>query len=259
MYATLFTLFVAGGCADPFADARKANTVEAWEQYLATNPSGSRKMEANSALEALLVAKANESKKVEDYDAVLKRFPTTRQKKKMQEGRANAAFTVAETTDTLDGWKAFLDQNDFADSGLKKKARGRVAVAEYKDKLGMTEPVTAQVNLAGDPKGPQDGWGFKTTVTNNGDKTIEYLNLEVQYLDAEGKKVGGASWPLVAQAGPGGMPVAEEAMKPFAPAESRNYEYTTGDVPEGWAQKARIVPIAIRFTDASKDEAKAEK
>lgn len=46
MYILIATLLM--GCADPFADAQKANTIEAWEQYLATKPDGANKMVARS-------------------------------------------------------------------------------------------------------------------------------------------------------------------------------------------------------------------
>lgn len=254
----LVLLFLLAGCADPYGDAQKVDTIEAWEGFLAGNPSGSEKLGAEKRLEELLVARAEQSKKVEDYDAVLKKFPKSRKTKEMQAGRANAAFAVAEAEGTADAWKAFLDENPTADTALKKKARNMVAVAEYKDKLAMTEPKVEEVNLAEDPKGPKDGWGFTTVVTNDGDKAVEYLNLEVQFLDAQGQKLKAFTYPLAAQAGPGGLPLPEEYTKPLEPGQSRTWTYTTGDVPEGWSKQVKVVPVAVRFVGTPAKEGASE-
>ncbi len=252
-YALVLSLLT--GCADPFGDAKKADTIEAWEQFLSTGPGGTDKMMAEKRLEDLLVKRAEESKKLEDYDGVLKRFPKSKKKKEMQAGRANAAFAIAEAEGTVEGWEKFLKKNDFADGALKKRAGSMLEVARYASSLAIAEPVVQQVNLADDPKGALDGWGVSTEVTNNADKTFDFLTLEVQFLDAQGKKVQAASYPLVGQAGPGGMSLEEQYKPPLAPGDKRAWRYTTGDVPEGWNQQVRVVPIAIRVAD---DAAKAE-
>jgi hypothetical protein len=252
MRTLLLALFLAA-CADPYADAEQAGTIEAWESYLATgNPSASQKLTAEQKLEALLVAKAEETKAIPDYDAVIKRYPKSKSIKKMKEGRATAAFNVAESENTVDAWKRFLDENDTADGALKKKARDRMAVAEYVDKLGISEVKAEQVNLAEDPKGPKDGWGFSAEITNNGDKTIEYLNMELQFLDAAGKKIGASTQPAVG-ANKGGMPTAETQLKPLAPGEKRAWAFSTGEVPDGWAEgkATKLTPAAIRFAGAA--------
>jgi hypothetical protein len=249
---TLILVLMLAACADPYGDAQKADTIEAWESFVATgNPSASQKLSAEQRLEELLVARAEETKKVEDYDAVLKRFPKSRQAKKMKEGRATAAFAAAEAANTAEAWKTFLDENDAADGALKKKARDRVAVAEYVDKLAIGEVKAEQINLAEDPKGPKDGWGFTAEITNNGDKTIEYLNMELQFLDASGKKLGAATQPAVGS-NKGGMPTAEAQLKALAPGEKRAWSYSTGEVPDGWAEgkATKLTPAAIRFAGA---------
>ncbi|MBM4369124.1 MAG: hypothetical protein FJ102_23120 [Deltaproteobacteria bacterium] len=243
MLPLLLTLLV--GCADPFGDAKKADTIEAWTTYLATEPSGTNKMRAEKRLEELLVKKAEESKAIPDYDAVLKRFPGSKKKKDMQAGRANAAFAVADTERTEAGWKKFIVENEFADAALKKRAKSMLTVAKYASALAMTEPVVEQVNLAEDPKGPKDGWGFSTEVANNSDKTFDYMVLELVFLDADGKKLKAATYPLVAGTGPGGMPIEEAYTKPLEPGAKRAWKYSTGEVPEGWSQKVSISPVSI--------------
>lgn len=247
MRTAILFLFLAA-CADPFGDAQKIDTIEAWESFLASGPGGSDKLKAEARIEQLLVDKALTSSKLEDYDGVLKRFPNTRQAKKVQEGRAAAHFKIAETEDTPEQWQKFLDENATADATMRKKATNRVAVAGYKDKLVIGDVKVEEVNLAEDPKGPKDGWGFTVEVQNAGDKTIDYLNLEVQLLGADGGKLVAKSYPLAGQTGPGGLPLPEEYTKPMAPNDKRVWSYSTGEVPEGWSKQARVVPVAIRFS-----------
>jgi hypothetical protein len=247
MRTFLLFLFLAA-CADPFADAKKVDTVEAWETYLGTDPSGSDRLNAESRLEELLVERANTSGKLEDYDAVLKRFPKTRQATKLKASRAAAAYALAETENTPAGWKKFNDENPEADATMRKKATNRVQVAAYQDKLVLGEIKVEEVNLAEDPRGPKDGWGFSVEVTNAGDKTLDYLNMEVQLLDASGGKLDAKSYPLVGTSGPGGMSLPEEYTKPLKPGDKRVWAYSSGEMPEGWSKQVKIVPVALRFS-----------
>jgi hypothetical protein len=243
MRTFLLFLFLAA-CADPFA----VDTVEAWETYLGTDPSGSDRLNAESRLEELLVERANTSGKLEDYDAVLKRFPKTRQATKLKASRAAAAYALAETENTPAGWKKFNDENPEADATMRKKATNRVQVAAYQDKLVLGEIKVEEVNLAEDPRGPKDGWGFSVEVTNAGDKTLDYLNMEVQLLDASGGKLDAKSYPLVGTSGPGGMSLPEEYTKPLKPGDKRVWAYSSGEMPEGWSKQVKIVPVALRFS-----------
>ncbi len=248
----LLPVLVMLGCADPYGDAKKADTIEAYEAFLATEPSGADKLMAESRLEELMVKRAEESHAIADYDAVLQRFASSRKAKQMQEGRSNAAFAVAEADGSVDAWKKFLAENDFADAALKKRAKTMVDVAEYTALVAIAEPVVAPVNLAGDAAGAKDGWGITAEITNNATVALEYANLELQFLDGEGKKLKAVSWPIAAQAGPGGLPMEEAHAKPFAPAEKRTWSYSTGETPEGWAEgKVKLVLVGARPAPAA--------
>lgn len=239
-------------CADPFGDAQKANTIEAWEAYLKDgSPSLSQKLTAEQNLQALLLDRARKTKSVADYDALLTRFEKLPDRKALQQERAEASFAQADKEGTPEAWRHFLDDNKGADSILIKKATNMIAVAEYKGKLVVDSPRVEQVNLAENPAGPKDGWGFFAKVSNQGDKTIEFLNMEVRLLDESGNKLKAWQWPLVSKTGPGNMPIQEEYTFPLKPGESREWEYTTGDIPEGWSKKVAVVPVSIRFAGAT--------
>lgn len=244
LLAALFLL----GCHDPIDDAKTANTVEAWEAYLAMpEATGSNKLFGEDRLQELMVAKAEGSKTLEDYDALLKRFPKARDFKKWQTARIQIALEAAEALNTPEGWQKFVADNPKADGSMVKQAKNRIAVAEYTPKLGITELKVEQVNLAEDPKGPKDGWGFSTDITNNGDKAISYLNIELKITDPAGGAWKPVTMPAVASTYT--VPMPEEFYLPIEPGKTRHWEYTTSEVPEKFADKpaATITPITIRF------------
>ena len=76
---TILLCFLLAACADPLGDAQKVDTIEAWEAYLGTDPSGSGRITAETRLEQMLVERALKSTKLEEYDAVITRFPKSRQ------------------------------------------------------------------------------------------------------------------------------------------------------------------------------------
>lgn len=251
MIAVLLSLLV--GCADPLADAQKANTIESWEAYLATNPDGSDKTLAETSLATLLIEKARKDKTPEAYDAVINRFPKHKEIKALKEERINVAFLAAEASGTADAWKKFLEENKDASKSQKERARGMVSILEYNG-LQQSDVVMEEVNLAEDPKGPKDGWGFKVKFTNTGAKEIEYMNVEIRYLDDKGLQISTEKWPLVAQVGPGGVPVLEETTKPLKPGETREWFFTTGNIPTNWAKQVKVYPISVRFTGTAANE-----
>lgn len=251
----MLSLFLAGwlvACSDPFEETKKVDTVEAWEAYLATNPTGSRMLNAQDRLETLLIKKAQESKKLEDYDAVLKKFPNSKQKKTLREERTKLHLALAESENTTEAWERFVKENPWVDGTVVKGAQNRLAVAAYMPSLGFGEPHVEPTNLANDPAGAKDGWLFSVVVTNKGDKVITQMNLVAQYLDAQGAILRATTWdPLVGSKYSTGQYTPEEIAAPLKPTESRTWTYTTGDVPDGWNQQIKVVPTKIAFETAT--------
>ena len=71
----------------------------------------------------------------------------------------------------------------------RTKAKQRLRMAENRDKVSSSPPEVEQVNLAENPDGPLDGWGFTADFTNEGEQAIRYLMIEIQYLNDAGKAV----------------------------------------------------------------------
>jgi len=246
MRSLLLALLVS--CADPYEDTKKVDTIEAWEAYIATGPSGSRLLGAQDRLEELMIEKARASKALADYDAVLKKFPSSKQKKALRDERTEIHQAKAEAENTKEAWDTFVKENPWVDGTVVKSAQNRLAVAEYMPNLAFGDVKVEPVNLAGLADGPKDGWGIGTTVTNNGTKTITVLNLVAQLTDASGAILRNTGWePLVGAKYSTGQYTPEEVAAPLKPGESRAWTTTTGEVPDGWAQTAKVVPTKIAF------------
>lgn len=248
----LFALTLAA-CADPFAAAQKADTIEAYEQYLAEHPDGRFAIQAKSRLEQLSYEKARAEKSLEAYDAYLERFPDGALHAKALAEREEFLFEWARATDTLAAWEKFLDEYPKAQKERRNKARNMVAVHGYREHLTIGEPVVEQVNLAENPDGPKDGWGFSADVTNNGPETIASLWLTIEYLDANGRALDSREWPVVAPRFP--VPMEEEHLLPMKSGETRRWFWSTGSLPDTWSQQVRLYPSRIELANqsASKD------
>lgn len=246
MRPVLLLLALLMGC-DPWPDVEKTNTIEGYEKYLAENPTSMKAVEARARLEQLYLDKARTERSLEAYDAYLKRFPKGDLAADAIKERDLMFWEWCDTTDTPEAWQRFIDENPKSEK--IKKARGRLRMSQHKDAVALGEPVVKKVNLAEDPKGELNGWGFYVEVTNTGDKPIEYLNLQIRYLDAEGKSLGSKEWPVVAKALPGNVPFADGFDKPIEPGGKRTWEWTAGfdEVPKGWAEKVKMVPVNIRL------------
>jgi len=244
--ALTLALFLLAACGNPFAEAQKLHTIDAYEAFLKENPDSPYRLQAETALEELMLEEAREAKTLEAYDAWLTRFPEGRAREKVLEERRSFLFGWAEAQGTAEAWQKLLDEYPKAPKKERDDARKRLRMAENAHRVQLAPPGMEQVNLAEDPKGPLDGWAFTTTVTNAGDQPIHHLMLEVRYLGEDGKKLGSNLWPAVAKALPGNMPKPDGFDKPIPPGKTRDFEYTTGDLPASWGRKVEIVPVDIQ-------------
>lgn len=239
----------ATGCEDKFEVAQTAHTIEAYEQYLKENPDGTYVLQANLALEDLYLEKARSDGNLEGYDAYVARFPKGQHREKVMDERKQFLFDWAAEQDTPEAWQKFLDEYKTGEKKLRTKAKARKRMAENRDKVAFGPTEVEQVNLAENPDGPLDGWGFTADITNNGEAPISYLMVELQYLDDAGKAVKSEQWPAVASRLPGNLPMEEGFSDPIQPGASRTFFFTTGDLPAGWSKKVKLVPVDIGFAD----------
>lgn len=232
----LLAFFVAG--CDNFAEVQKADTIEAYAQYLAENPKSRYRLEANSRLEGLYFETARKEKSLEAFDRYLEKYPNGTHAEAATEQREGFLFESVKATNTEESWTRYLETYPSGHKKHRQQAKRALLVVAYSQHISIGEAAISQVNLAEDPKGPMNGWGFKADITNNGDKTLQTLKLRIHYLDASGKSLDAREWPVVASSWP--LPVAAEYEAPMKPGHTRTWDWSTGDLPADWAQKVRL-------------------
>ena len=245
----MLMLMMSLGCSDPYAEAQEADSIAAYEKYLAENPSGAYQLQAKTRLEELMLEKAQESGDLADYDAYLERFPDGMKREKVLEERERVMFAWAAETDTPEAWQKFLDEYPRGDRDRKKEARRRLTVAENKDAFSLGTPEIEQVNLQNNPDGQLDGWQFIVDVTNTGDKPITLLTLGISYLDDAGQVLDTETYPSVGSRYPGRSWIEDPYKEPLNPGETRAWEYSSGNLPAGWNRAVRVSAVNIAFAE----------
>jgi hypothetical protein len=237
----------AAGC-DDFSSVKKAGTIEAYETYVAANPTSSNLLQASLELESLYIGQARELRTLEAFDAYLNRYPKGIFRKDAMLEREDMLMGWAESEWTAEAWERFLKEYPRAHKSKKAKARKAISVLKVADDFTIGAPIIEQINLAEDPEGELDGWGITVPVTNNSDRVVEYMQLQMLYTDADGDTLQIDKWPVVAR--DFGLPIEEEKKVPIKPGETRDWYWTTGDTPEGWARTVKMRPSAITFKEA---------
>ncbi len=228
-----------------FAEVQEIDTVEAYEQYLTDNPGGSHTFPIEKRLEELYFTGAQTAGTVEIWRAYHARFPKSPNRDRALKELAFASYAAAVKANTVDDYKAFLDEFSKIDPRLRTKAQGRVAVLEY-GALNLGEAVVTQVNMAEDPKGELNGWGVTVEVTNGGTKVLPFVSLTVDYLADDGRMLDTKDYPLVSPTWT--LPATEAQKAPMQPGDMRTWLWTegVGSVPADWHQKVRVTATGLR-------------
>lgn len=237
---------VLTACGDNFAAVQKEDTIEAYEAFLEANPDSRWTMQANARLEDLYLQKARDEKSLEAYDAYLERFPEGALRKKALDEREEFLFDWAKSENSKEAYERFLAEYPKGDKKRRKAAERMIAVHDYLPNVALSDVKISQVNMAEDPKGELDGWGFAVDVTNNGDKAIQDMRLRLKYLSPEGGPLREKEWPVVAK--DFGIPMEEEKKKPIEPGETRTWWWTDGVIPEPWFEKKETRIEVTRIT-----------
>ncbi|MFH1468596.1 MAG: hypothetical protein ABIO70_29670 [Pseudomonadota bacterium] len=264
--AVLLALALAlPACGPSFDDVRKVDTVEAWEAFLAqTNENSPDYYRAEMRLAEISLDAAREEATPAALDAFTTKFDKPQFQGLLDKAKAmreDVVYGWADEEDSPAAWEQFLKEYPKAKRKRKLEARKRIKMAEHRADVQLGPVIQERINLAEDPEGPLNGWGWHVDVTNVGQKPWYKLNLGLYFLDDAGRVIDRRDWPVVAKFLPGYLPYETGFDKPMEPGETRTWEYTDGDFPEGWAQKVRIIPVSIIYTDdpeALQDEEEAE-
>lgn len=247
LLAVLLLSLTLSACTDPFSEAQKTDSIEAYEGYLKDNPSGPYRLQAEMRLEELMLQKARDEQSLEAFDAYLARFPKGSQREKAVADREMFLYRWAEEQDTPAAYQQYLDEYPQGDKKRKEDARRRMIMAEHKDKISISAPEQEQVNLGGEVDGVPNGWAFYVDVTNKGDQPITRLTLQLRFLNEQGSVLKTANHPSVGSRYPGRSWVEDEYKAPLQPGQTRQWKYTTGDIPPNWGQKVEVKAIDISF------------
>ena len=125
-------------------------------------------MSSCRAREVKVSGKVNIEAKLASFDRYLERFPEGHYKDKAMAGREKFLFEWAKAENTTAGWKRFLAEYPKAkDKKRRKHAKRMVKVTEYTPHVGLSPARIERVNLAEDPEGPLNGYGFEVDVTTS--------------------------------------------------------------------------------------------
>jgi len=249
MRYVLLALLLAA--CDNFAEVQKKDSIEAYEAWLKDNgEEGSSATSALTRLEELYRARAVASKKAEDFEAYLGRFPKSKARADMLKGKETALFDAAENAGTEAAWQAFIDRCKDCDPRKQELANAGILAAKYAAKLTIAPVREEPVNLARDPKGPKNGIAWRADVTNNSDKTLSLVCMTLVFRDAAGGVAGRYDAALAAPQSTSRMPIAPGVQKPLAPGETRTWEYTNEAPPAGSAGAPKLVVARVKVADA---------
>lgn len=256
--ALLLLALGLGACGQSLTEVQKIDTIEAYEKWIAENPSSGQLTIAQLRVEELYLEKARESKALEDYDAYLAKYPegsAAKLRDKALKEREEFLWKWADEEGSVEALSKFLEEYPRAERKRRTEAKARLKVAEYLPKLEISKVEQEPANMAEDPDGPLNGYAWHADITNNGDKTVVTLNFKLDFLTAEGRTMATKRWPLVGKKAK--LPMPDEFYKPLKPGETRHWYYLdmAPDDP-GWSKQVRLVPTFIQFEgeDDGEDE-----
>ena len=154
------------------------------------------------------------------------------------------SFADAVATRTAAGFQSYLDSHPNGKFVLD--ARAEMDEVAYLEFVTIDGYRVERLNLANDPKGPENGWGLYANVTNGGDRILVEVEVRMVFLSASGEALDERTWWVVA---PGllGMPTPPAMIPPLRPDNSREFRFTTGEPPDGWTDAFRLEITNLRF------------
>lgn len=224
LFSAALLLFVAA--CDPFAAAQKADTIEAYEEFIENNPTSPWKLQAESRLEMLYLEKARSEGTLEAYDDFLARYPRTTLRDEVLDEREGFLWDWAAGLNTEESYARFLEE--YGASTKRGEAERRVRLLKYSSMVTMDELSVRRVNLAEIPDAEPNGWEISAVVTNTGDVAITTLVLDGTDEDHDLSE----AWPVAAARWT--MPIPDEVRAPLAPGEKRTWATTSGGPPADW-------------------------
>lgn len=244
MFNVLIFATMLLGC-DNFDEVQQADTIDAYEAYLAEHPTGRWTLQASSRLENLSLEQAKETKTLAAYDTYLEKFPDGKLKERAMSEREYLSYDEAQAQHSIEAWERYIKDYPRAKRERKDRAKSSLKALKISKDLPMSEIRRSRANLAEDPHGPLNGWQFQIDLTNNTKEMIGRLVMTLVYLDDNGRPTMQKRYPIAARYWQ--IPIESEYRKPMMPGETRTWTYTDGNIPDDWSGKVRIYPALVRF------------
>lgn len=229
-------------------EAQVAGTPEAYEAFLAQYPDSVYAESVRKDIEEIRYGRAKDGNQSALWREYLEHHPEGKYVKTARKMEDEVSFNEANETRTAAAYQAYLDSHPSGE--FVRTARGEMDELGYLDKVTIDNYRVEKVNLAKDPKGPLNGWGMYADVHNKGDRIIIEAQLELQFTDATGKVLDTRKWWVVAEELVG-MPTPPRIQPPLRPENSREFQFTTGEPPEGWNESFKLEVTNLRFREKS--------
>ena len=236
------------GCAEQKAlSAAQANgSPEAYEAFLEQHPSSVHAPILRQQIEDLRYHAAKDGEGPDAWRAYLDHHPEGKHVKEAKRYEDEASFQQADAARTTEAYQAYLDSHP---TGKQvKRARAEMDELAYQDQVSVENLRVERVNLANDPKGDMNGWGLYADVTNHGKRILVEVELLLEFTDESGKVIGDRTWWVVAEQLLG-MPTPPRIMPPLRAEQSREFQFTTGEPPEGWNDTFTLKVTNLRFRE----------
>lgn len=127
-------------CTSAFETAREADTIEAWERFLARDKAGGvHHFQAQARLDELLWGEAVTEGSPAAWDRYISHRelrPPSRLAEAIEQ-RASLAFEVAAKESNIDSWDGFLSENDRAKPSWAHRARSRRSALLYGGEVAL--------------------------------------------------------------------------------------------------------------------------
>jgi len=241
----LCTLFLAGcGEQKALSAAQAQGTPEGYEAFLEQYPNSVHADILRVQIEDLRYQAAKEGEGPEGWREYIKHHPDGKHKKAAKRHEDEASFMQADRERTTEAYQRYLDSHP--DGKFVKKARAEMEELAYVAQISIENYRVEKVNLANDPKGDLNGWGLYADVTNNGKRIIIELEVRMDFLNDAGEAIGDRTWWVVAEQLIG-MPTPPRIVPPLRAESSREFQFTTGEPPEGWNETFKLTVTNVRF------------
>ena len=243
------SFFALAGCDSQqgaLRDAQIAGTPDAYEAFLARYPDSVYADSVRTSIEELRYSNAKNGADSALWRDYLEHHPQGKHVKHARRMEDEVSFNEADAIRTPASYQAYLDSHPSGE--FVRGARGELDELGYLDNVLIDNYRVEKINLAKDPKGPLNGWGMYADVHNNGDRILIEVKLELQFLGAAGTVLDTRKWWAVAPELMG-MPTPPRIVPPLRPEDSREFQFTTGEPPEGWNETFQLVILNLRFRE----------